>query len=446
MKAKVAPEPHTASEPIPGDRAATATATALNDDDRAILSEVESSLANGLQLKAWWDRTSAADSFTDRFPTALTLNRPDQSFAFFDHALVNGRLMPILGDMQDLFYDRIKMPDSASPDIRRAHAEWMRAQIQEFILHYYARVSSSDLPKFYEPGAPAPPAFLNPFGLCPGKGSEREGFGQKQLYYKLRETGKIGKFTESELYAIADMREIGTKYQWIVGDARMFGFDFKVTPLGPMLPYAEVPLRETQLAVLSPDFVTNKTYPADSGSESTAPDERVLEEYGYGLATLKIPTNRTPVAYGPGFFDAGFMTYTWRVLASGETRARMVFVVNQPDVLVNPVLSPAAWGIKLADALSFGMVNDALNQLPRSVRSALTDPVFGSIALANLATFGQAGKQLCISDRDLNKLILFYHYLVIYTLIVNSLFTFRQIPDWLDASALPEWVVKGTQS
>ena len=206
-------------EPITDDQIDQAGTSALTDEDLAILSQVESSLADGLQLKAWWEKTHANDSYSYRFPTALTFNRPDRSFAFLDQAPVNGELMPVLGDLQDLFYDNIKVPTSATP----AGAEWMRAQIREFVLHYFARVSSSYLPKAFEPGAPSPPPFLNPFGLCPGKGIEKEGFGQTQLYYKLRETGRIGKFPEREQYAVVDMREIGTKYDWIVGDAKKIG-------------------------------------------------------------------------------------------------------------------------------------------------------------------------------------------------------------------------------
>ena len=42
------------------------------------------------------------------------------------------------------------------------------------------------------------------------------------------------------------------------------------------------------------------------------------------------------------------------------------------------------------------------------------------------------------------KLFLYYHYIVIYMLVANSVMTWRQIPDWLDADNLPDWVKKGT--
>jgi hypothetical protein len=411
----------------------------LTDEDLAILSQVESSLSNGLQLKAWWEKTNGNDNYSRRFPTALTFNRPDHSFAFLDQAPVNGELMPVLGDLQDLFYDSIKAPAVATP----AAVKWIRDQLREFVLHYFARISSSFLPKSFEPGAPSPPAFLNPFGLCPGKDVQKEGFGQTQLYYKLRETGRVGKFPECEQYAVVDMREIGTKYEWIVGDAKMFGFDVSVVPLGYNLPYTMVPLREGQLGVISKQLITNEDDPAPG----------ISGRYGYGLATLKSPSDKTAFAYGPGYFDAGFMTFTWRLLDSGEIRVRLVFVANQPERLINPYLNPLELSLRVSDTLSFGLtsrllapVESAINGLPLPVRSALLDPVFGSIALANLTTGGLAKRQLCVSRVDVEKLFLFYHFTAIYTLIVNSLATWRQIPNWLDSEALPKWVTKEMSS
>jgi hypothetical protein len=420
---------------IPHDQVDQANTSALSDEDMAILCEVESSLSNGLQLKKWWEETHANDSYSYRFPTALTFNRPDHSFAFLDQAPVNGELMPVLGDLQDLFYDNIKAPTVATT----AAVRWMRDQIREFVLHYFARVSSSTLPKSFEPGAPSPPPFLNPFGLCPGKNIQKEGFGQTQLYYKLSENGRVGKFPERERYAVVDMREIGTKYEWIVGDAKMFGFDVSVVPLGTKLPYVIVPLREGQLGVISKQLVTNKDNPAPG----------IVGEYGYGLATLKTPSNRTAFAYGPGYFDAGFMTFTWRVLEDGEVRVRLVFVANQPERLINPYLNPLELSLKVSDTLSLGLtsrllkpVESVIDRLPLPIRSAFLDPVFGSVALANVTTGGLAARNLCVSRVDIEKLFLFYHFTAIYTLIANSTQTWRQIPDWLDTEALPRWVTK----
>ncbi|MEO7652687.1 MAG: hypothetical protein ABIZ80_19685 [Bryobacteraceae bacterium] len=405
----------------------------LDDNDHLILSQVEHSLENGRQLRTWWVRTNEANSYEEKFETATTLNRPGTSFAFLDHAELNGKNVAVLGDMQEMFYDNVKM-SAGDPDVAKgAVVEFTRKQLQEYILHYYSRTSSSARPKYHDPSAPTPPDFLNPFGLSPRKGTEREGFGQVQLYYKLLD-GRIGKFQEKDRAAIVDLREIGSTYEWIVGDARMFGFQFPYMPLGPNLPYGELPLKETQLAVISSDFITNWTNPNATGA--------IRGQYGYGLATMKIPVNRTPVGYGPGFFDFGFMTYTWQIENTGTILAKMVFCVNQPDCVINPALNPITYGIRAVNAVTNGWAGAVLESLPRRVRAALTDPVFGSIAVANLATFDWASRKLNLSERGVMKLFLYYHYVVIYMLVANSVMTWRQIPDWFND--LPEWVIQGT--
>jgi hypothetical protein len=53
---------------------------------------------------------------------------------------------------------------------------------------------------------------------------------------------------------------------------------------------------------------------------------------------------------------------------------------------------------------------------------------------------------LCISRDDLEKEFLAQHFMQNYDLIVGSLQTWRQIPDWLDSAGLPEWVVKGVSA
>ena len=49
----------------------------------------------------------------------------------------------------------------------------------------------------------APPAFLQRFSWCPQEDILRRGFGFRQLYYKLKATGEVGKFPTRERPAMA---------------------------------------------------------------------------------------------------------------------------------------------------------------------------------------------------------------------------------------------------
>lgn len=423
------------SEPIKYEEIDHAGSDTFNDRDLAILNEVSRSLANGLQLKAWWEETNSTNSYADRFATVLPLNRPDESFAFFDQAPLNGKMLPVLGDLQDLFYDRPKSPDP----VTQASAEWMQAQVREFALRYFMRISASRLPQpAVVRGTPSPPTFLNPVGLCPEREVEMEGFGFVQLYYKLRENGLIGKFPPGSRLAIVDMREIGEKYEWVVINNRIFDFNISFGPAGDNFPWVEIPLREQELGVISADFILNRE----------GPEAGVLGEYGMGIATLKNPHKRL-VAYGPGYFEAGFETIRFRVLSDGTVRVRLVFVANRPETYADLPLNPLYWGLKLTDFLSLGLTSRLLGSLEASVDQTplpLSSVNVYTVALLNVLTAGQAGQQLCISNPNIQKYFLVKHFLQNYTWIVNSLLTWRQTPNWLDCAALPDWVVTGDKS
>lgn len=129
----------------------------------------------------------------------------------------------------------------------------------------------------------------------------------------------------------------------------------------------------------------------------------------------------------------------------------MSFVANRPAEIVNLVLDPVDWGFRIADAFSFGVTSQLfaplkrlLNQVP--LRLGSFDPVYLYVALANTFTFGFAGQQLCITREQLEKQFLIQHFMQHYQTLVGSHLTWRQIPDWLDEAALPDWVVNGVSS
>jgi hypothetical protein len=409
-------------------------AASLTDHDRALLSSVDSYLTAGIQLKQWWDQTSASNTFATRFDLGLTFNRPDTGYGFFDQAQVRGQTMPVLGNFQAMFFDRPKAWTAEA-------ARWMQDQLREYVLRYFMRVSDFRQPQgITEDEQHVPPSYLRPFSLCPQEDLRRIGFGFSQLFYKLRDSGQIGRFPEEEKFAIVDLREIGQKYEWIVVSVRIFDFSFTYMPFGADNPQVVLPIGEASYLVLSRDFITHKDDPAPG----------VLGRYGLGYAFIKEPTSGV-LAWGPGQFDAAIEIIDFLSFEDGRIRVEMVFVANRPERILNVSLNPVSWSLTLANLMTFGLssrilapLQGLLAQLPFS--GANVDPVYTFIWLANAVSGGQAARQLCLSTEELDRQFLVKHFMQHYQTVAGALHTWRQIPDWLDSSALPEWVVRGVSA
>jgi hypothetical protein len=406
----------------------------LTDEDLAVISGVEGYLRDGLALKRWWERADATNGYASRFPLDREFNRPAGAYGFFDEVQLPGGPLPVMGNVQEMFYDQPKSPAAS----QRATAEWMREQLREFVLHYFMRVSAFREPEAYVPDRRVSAGgFLSNLSWCPEEDVERRGFGFRQLYYKLAGTGEVGKFPTRERPAIIDLREIGPKYEWVVLRVRIFDFNFTFRPFGPDGPAVVVPLNEQSNLIMSREFV----------EDLDDPEPGVLGRYGLGYAFVRELTPSL-TAYGPGEFRAAIETFRFDVLESGESRVRMVFVADRPERVANVRLDPVSWGFGVADLFSFGLASRVFapvrNALGRGSASAPTfDPVLPSISLINSLTGNQAAEALCISRETLEVQFLVKHFMQHYQTMAGSLLTWRQVRDWLDAASLPEWVVAG---
>lgn len=408
----------------------------LSAQDQAIVDLVEDALADGQALKQWWDRTYP-DRFAERFELERVFNRPVSSFGFFDEVQLSRGPLKVMGNFQDMFYDRPRTPTSQNAEAAR----WMRDQIREFVLRYFMRVSSFRQPEVYvESGRSALPSYLQRLSWCTEPGILRQGFGFTQCYCKSRETGQIGKFTADSEAAIIDLREIGKTYEWIVVKVRIFDFNFRFKPFGSNGPEVSVPLAEESYLVLSRDFILNEDDPA--------PD--CLGRFGLGYAFIRDPA-QTLIAYGPGQFKAAIEIINFDVGKDGGIRVSMIFVADRPERIANLSVDPVNWSFRLADLFSFGMTSRILAPVKSTLASVPVavgafDPVYGLISVVNALSVNQAAQQLCVSREQLEKNFLAQHFIQHYVTIVGSLLTWRQIPDWLDPDALPEWVISGKSS
>jgi hypothetical protein len=270
-----------------------------------------------------------------------------------------------------------------------------------------------------------------------GGSIQPRGFGYYQLYYKRKDSGEIGKFPPEKREAIIDVRQLGSLYEWVVLKVDILNFHMTLPPF-PDGTYVAVPFEQDVYVVLSPEFVIDQDKPEDD----------LLGRYGWGYAIINMPPTDSILAYGPEDLGPGFMTFYFDVYKSGEVRLSNSFVVNQPVKILNIPLNPVDLGIKLANMVSFGLTAPFLNPIQKAFDQLLSDrlkfhPVFAFIEMANRLSGGRAEREFCISQRQLLKAILAFHFEVLYDFLQGTTQTWNQIPDWTDEKNLPSWAITG---
>ncbi len=403
-----------------------------------VLPRVPEALAKGLDLKRWWDQveSSGGPDERSRFHLERSFNRPNRSFGFYGEAPVGGAMMPVMGNVQEMFYDQIRAPAAAHEQT----TDWLWAQVREFVMRYFMRVSSFREPAAYVDNVnPIPPPALARLSWCPEReeGGSR-GFGFSQIFCKPA-GGEVQAFPTYQQHAIVDQREIGKLYDWLMLRVRIFDFSVSANLLGANGPKLVVGAGEYSYLVAHEAFINHKERPLPG----------VLGDYGIGYAFIRNP-DPGPFGYGPGEFDAAIETINFRVYETGRVTVRMVFIANRPTKIVNLRIDPVAWSFGLADAFSFGLASRVFaipkDLLQRVSPTFSVDPARAYVTAANLVSGGSAAQTLCVSMERLEKFFLLQHFKQHYQTMVGSLLTWRQVPDWLDEKKLPAWVVSGISS
>ncbi len=406
------------------------------DKRERVLETFDRFLSDGLALKNWFAAREASGDLKT-FDLVETFNRPDRSQGFFGEVPLNDRVLPVMGVIDEVFYDQPKAPVSSKEE----SALWMRNQVREFVLRYFLRISDFRRPRgAVESNGGSWAEYLGPFNLRPGSEVERDGMGFSQVFLKRVGAAEIETVPTEQGLQVVDLREIGSTYEWAILRLQIYQFNVSVRPMGSASPHLQVPLKEESFLIITPDFIRNEE----------APEPGVLGEYGFGYAFIRNP-RRGPFAYGPGEFEAAFQTINFRVMESGETRVRMIFTSDQPQKVLNLNLDPVEWSFAMADFMSLGQASrilapfkSVLEQMP--FRDFNIDPTVSTLNLMNTLTAGQAAHQFSLSKEELYRGFLRRHSMQHYQTVLASLHTFRQIPDWLDEDSLPDWVVRGESS
>lgn len=408
----------------------------LSKEEEKLLSSAEQYLAEGIDLKRWYNQTLAEDAWADKFQESQVYNRPASSFGFFDHAPVGGETIPVMGNFQYMFYDKLK----ARPGQEQAQVAWMQEQMRAFIMTYFMRISDFREPEAVpDPNAPQPPIWLRPLSWRPKDDPTRIGFGFSQLFYKRMSDGAICRFPEASKNAIVDLREIGSTYEWIMVYVNIFDFSFALKPFTGDTPSLDFPLTTGSYLIINKDFVTFNEQP-----------QGALAEYGFGYAFVRNPSSSI-LNYGPGEFTVAFEQIDFQILDDGRVRVNMSFASNRPNRVLNVPLDPPTLAKDAAELLPFGLGKpfEIPLQMMSNVsptRNLVFDPLFAGIDLANISSLGYVGHELGWTQDTLFRIFLLKHFQQHYQTIAGSLQTWRQIPNWLDEQALPDWVIKGESS
>lgn len=411
----------------------------LNQILKRIGPRIDQALLGGVELREWWLKLDATDTYPNRYEESFVFNRPDDtSFGFLGTAPLTTGPQAVNGNVQQAFYDQPKAPAS----YQGPATEWIKGQVQEFVLRYFMRISDFRQPQeVVDPNQKQPPRCLANFSQCPSDDPQRVGFGFMQLFYK-KQNGEVGIFPAAERDAIIDVRRLRDEFEWVVLQNPIFDFKFTLTPFGSGngRPEIVLPLAMSNFLVMSRAFVVDEDDPDIDG---------VVGRYGLGYAFIKDP-QESVFAYGPGELEPAFEQLNWLVMESGEILARFAFVANEPTAVLNISLDPLDWAASLTEVLTGGMATPLVapfkKMLDRVTPDLRFDPVFPGVRLLNVATFGQAAERLCISQLQLKKFFLWIHFLQHYQTAIGSLQTWLQIPDWLDTENLPAFVVDGRSS
>lgn len=396
--------------------------------------EVETALAQALDLKAWWARVEAGQEKVERFELFPATPGAAPVWGFFGEAPVQGETLPVMGDVVDVFFDQPRV----SPGAQQQAAHWMVEQIEEFALHYWLRAEASALPEPYpELGHGDPAPFLRWLSLCFPTDQDFSGAGNLQQSYKLRAGGRVGRFPPRERPAIVDLRELETTYDWITLDSRLFYFNITLGGVGDDAPSVVVPLRTVAHCVTSAALSENRR----------APEPGTMAVFGPGFGLMRAETPGV-LAVSPSMIQPGLRLQHLRVLATGEVRFRGVMIMPRPRQIVNLSLLAPELFLDFADAVTLGAarrwtrpMKEALNKVP--LPDVGFDPVLGSIRLLNLLTWNRAATELCISKEQLEKEILAKDAAGMEQITLAARQIWLEVPDWLDGDAIPPWVVRG---
>jgi len=376
-------------------------------DDLVILGQVDAQIAMGRELKAWWTDNRDTRVRMNRVPIARQVHEPDTNYGFLMDAHLRSGTLPVCGVVQDQAFRWPKLPPACARD-----PQWMKAQLRAFVLKYFMRMAGTLPPRTEAAG--------------------REGWGYRQMYYKLAATGAVGKFPPAQQKRIVALDEIGPKYSWIVFLVKIHQFDMSFgIPGVPYGPNVTLSMTQPVHTVMAPEFLLDED----------GPEPGIVGRYGYGYSVVPDLAHPTAVTSGPSTITNTIEMLSFRVLDTGIVRAHMDFITPQPPRIVDPVLL----AFDVADRLSFGTASKMFSPLKALLEriEPEVDPIYFSINFLNAISAGLAAEEFGISKQNLFRKFMNLHFTDVYKMYNLASSHFAMVRDWTDPSALPAWATTG---
>ena len=425
----------------------------LTLEERRLLAQVEEAHGNGLELKRWWEESTAQwPGLLDeeRFESMLSKrlfrqhfrlmqkssSKSNISYGLMDEVQLAGRQHPVTGVVQQMFFDKPR-GEAVEEAARKRFLEIWRDNLREFVLGHFLRLSTSYRPvRHVEEERRSPAPYLRPLSWCPEPKGTELGLGFSQRYYKRQDNGQVGKFRQPDQEQI-DLRRFGREYAWIVVHVRVVGYQRELKLAGEGSPTLGLPAEVGGLGIITPELLTRYDGPGIVGQP---PDEDgILGRYGCGYTWFVDIQEKRPLPdYQSG--NAAFKSFDFWVEGDGTIVVRVASVWCRPDHVLDLPLNPMALGLGLADRLSQGLFSPVLKpmqQLASRLPFSSFDPFLTYVAVANAVTGNVAAENLCISRDELDRQRQREHFERNRNAVDNARGIWREVGDWTQEDQLP---------
>jgi len=286
-----------------------ANAVQLTTKDQFLIRNAEAGYRSAAELLSWWKQQEAVGNL-QKFEQSLR-NEPPLTLTCFYHELqLAGRPTTAMGCLWKSRFQRQKVSSSVP------HST-LHSFVNQFMRHC---------------------GWTHPDNL-------RGGFEFLARQYKLKGSGEYGVFAEKG--PIADLAEVGQKYEWVVLEAVVHDF-FRSLPgirFGPRM-LSRMPAMASYVLVHG-----------DYSCSFHPPVEGAVDEHCFGYSFLPCPVTKSIFGHGPGKFAGAVKQFRFVLLESGDVEIQMFFLVapRSEKILNLGGFDPVYFAVNVVNGLTLNL-------------------------------------------------------------------------------------------